>query len=63
MVLLLIKNELNQSGFVSPHQGSLLRPALMNPSLPRIEGHPRLSIFHELASVNKVAGVLNASLS
>ena len=28
-----------------------------------IEGHPRLASFHELASVNKLAGVLNASLS
>ena len=30
---------------------------------PGIKGHPRLAIFHELASVNNFAGVLNASLS
>ena len=30
---------------------------------PGIEGHPRLVIFHELASLNKLAGVLNASIS
>ena len=33
------------------------------PTPPGTEGHPRLASFHELASVNKLAGVLNASLS
>ena len=33
------------------------------PRPPGIEGHPRLANFYEIASVNKLAGVLNASLS
>ena len=32
-------------------------------SPPGIEYHPQLASFHELASVNKLVGVFNASLS
>ena len=32
-------------------------------TLPGNEGHTRLASFHELARANKLAGVLNASLS
>ena len=44
--------------YLSPHT---IHPPFPFP--PGIEGYPRLASFHELASVNKLAGVLNASLS
>ena len=28
---------------------------------PGVEGHPRIAIFYELGSVNKLAGVLNTT--